>query len=58
MTNADWIRGLNNVELAKFLDEAETAGYNDSSITPKDSHGYPIDMLTWLEMEREGMERK
>jgi len=53
VTNADWIRGLSNAELAKFIEKAEDAGYNDSSIAPKDANNYPVDMLTWLEMERE-----
>lgn len=48
VTVADRIRNMNDEELAKLLDEAENAGYNDSSITPKNEHGYPIDMLKWL----------
>lgn len=39
---------MSDEELAKLLDEAESAGYNDSSIAPKNEHGYPMDMLAWL----------
>lgn len=51
MTNADKIRNMSNEELAELLIKAENAGYNDSSITPKDSGNYPMDMLEWLELE-------
>ena len=51
MTNADRIRNMTNEELADLLESAEDAGYNDSSITPKGSNGFPIDMLKWLESE-------
>ncbi len=57
MTNADWIRGLSDTELAEFLDKVEDEAYKDSSILPKDVNNYPIDMLTWLKMERDGNER-
>lgn len=48
MTIADKIRNMSDEELAKLLDDAESAGYNDSSIAPKNEHGYSIDMLKWL----------
>ncbi len=51
ITNAEKIRSMGNEELAKFLDEVETAGYNDSSIAPKKPDGYPMDLLEWLESE-------
>lgn len=51
MTNADRIRNMTNKELADLLEEAENAGYNDSSITPKDENNFHIDMLKWLESE-------
>lgn len=51
MTNADKIRNMSNEELAELLIKAENAGYNDSSITPKDAGNYPMDMLKWLESE-------
>lgn len=50
-TNADRIRAMTNAELAEFLEKAESAGYNDSSITPKGSDGFSMDMLEWLESE-------
>lgn len=50
-TNADRIRNMTNKELAEFLESVESAGYNDSSITPKDDNNFPIDMLEWLERE-------
>lgn len=48
MIVADRIRNMSDKELAKLLDDAENAGYNDSSIAPKNEHGYPIDILEWL----------
>lgn len=51
MTNADKIRNMTNEELAELLESVENAGYNDSSITPKDENNFPIDMLKWLESE-------
>lgn len=54
ITNADRIKSMGNAELAEFLDEVETAGYNDSSITPKGPDNYPMDMMEWLESEYEG----
>lgn len=50
-TNGDRIRTMDNKELAEFLEKAESAGYNDSSITPKGSDGFHMDMLEWLESE-------
>lgn len=50
-TNADRIRNMTNEELADLLESAENAGYNNSSIAPKDSNNYPMDMLKWLESE-------
>lgn len=50
-TNGDRIRKMTNEELAEFLEKAESAGYNDSSITPKGSDGFHMDMLEWLESE-------
>lgn len=52
-TNGDRIRKMANEELAEFLEKAESAGYNDSSITPKGSDGFHMDMLEWLESEVE-----
>ena len=51
MTNADWIRGMGNTELADFLVRVEQAGYNDTSIAPIKTNSYPMDMLEWLESE-------
>lgn len=51
MTNADRIRIMTDMELAELLNEAEAAGYNDSSITPKDRNGNNMDMLEWLQSE-------
>lgn len=51
MTNADRIRNMTNKELAELLERCENAGYNDSSITPKDKNNFHIDMLEWLERE-------
>lgn len=53
MNNGDAIRAMGNEELAEFLEKVESAGYNDSSITPKSSDGFPMDMLEWLESEVE-----
>ena len=53
MNNADRIRAMTNEELAEFLEMVESAGYNDSSITPKGSDGFSMDMLEWLESEVE-----
>lgn len=50
-TNADRIREMTNEELAELLERAENAGYNDSSITPKDENNFHIDMLEWPESE-------
>lgn len=50
-TVADSIRAMNDEELATLLDEAENAGYQDSSVAPNDKNGYPIDMLDWMKME-------
>lgn len=51
MTNANRIRRMTDVELAELLSEAEAAGYNDSSITPKDKYGYNMNLLEWLQAE-------
>lgn len=51
MSNADRIRNMTDEELAEFLESVEEAGYNDSSITTKNSNNYHIDMLEWLESE-------
>ncbi|MCM1543448.1 MAG: hypothetical protein NC121_19655 [Blautia sp.] len=51
MTNADRIRMMDDRELAGFLEEVEAAGYNDSSIAPRDPQGFSMDMLEWLESE-------
>lgn len=48
MTVADNIRSMSNEELASLLNEAEGAGYNDSSIAPQLETGYSMDMLKWL----------
>ena len=47
-TNADKIRSMTDEELADFLDKCEGKGYQDSSITPINEDGYPMDMLDWL----------
>lgn len=47
-TNADKIRTMTDEELADFLDKCEGKGYQDSSITPINEDGYPMDMLDWL----------
>ena len=47
-TNADKIRSMTDEELADFLDKCECKGYQDSSITPINEDGYPMDMLDWL----------
>ena len=51
MTLADKIRTMSDEELAQLLDEAETAGYNDSSIAPKLDNGYCMDIIDWLKSE-------
>ena len=51
MIIADKIRNMSDESLARLLDDAESAGYNDSSIAPKNEHGYPINMLEWLKSE-------
>lgn len=51
MNNGDAIRAMDNEELAEFLQKVEDAGYNDSSITPKGSDGFHMDILEWLESE-------
>lgn len=48
LTVADHIRSMSNEELADLLNQAEGAGYNDSSIAPKGEDNYPMDMLEWL----------
>lgn len=52
-TNGDRIRAMDNKELSEFLQKVESAGYNDSSITPKGSDGFHMDMMEWLESEVE-----
>lgn len=51
MTVADKIKGMSAEELAQLLDDAEIAGYNNSSIAPKNENNYPINMLEWLKSE-------
>lgn len=51
MTNFEWIKRMSVGELAELLKRAENAGYNDSSITPKDENNFHMDMLEWLESE-------
>lgn len=51
MTNANRIRTMTDVELAELLSDAEAAGYNDSSIAPKDKNGHNMNMLEWLQAE-------
>jgi hypothetical protein len=53
MTNASKIRAMSDKELARLLDDAEGAGYNDSSITPRMPDGWHMDMLDWLQQEAE-----
>lgn len=48
ITNADKIRTMADEELADFLDKCEGKGCQDSSITPINEDGYPMDMLDWL----------
>lgn len=45
MNNGDRIRAMDNKELSEFLQKVESAGYNDSSINPKCSDGFHMDML-------------
>lgn len=52
-TNADKIRSMTDEELADFLDKCEGKGYQDSSITPINEDGYPMDMLDWLKQPAE-----
>ena len=51
MTNGDMIRKMTNEELAELLENAENAGYNDESITPKGNDGFHMDMIDWLKSE-------
>lgn len=50
ITNYDRIRNMSVNELAEFLDKVESAGYNDSSITPMEN-GNHMDMIDWLKSE-------
>lgn len=45
----DLIRRMSNKGLANLLEKAENAGYNDSSIAPRDSKGFSIDLLDWIQ---------
>lgn len=49
MTNADKIRAMTDKELELLLMECESAGYNDTSITPKKRDGYHMAILEWLQ---------
>lgn len=46
-TNADRIRSMSDEELAEFLINVETLGYNDSSVSGK------LEMIEWLQSEVE-----
>ena len=52
-TNAERIRAMSDEELAEFIENAESAGYRDSSITPKLENGYHMDLLKWLKSPAE-----
>ena len=52
-TNADGIGAMSDDELAWFLNECESRGYVDSSIT-MDGWGKTHSMLEWLQQPAEG----
>lgn len=51
-TNADRIRGMDDNELADFIDRCEAAGYNDSSVA-LDKNNNLMDTLDWLQQPAE-----
>lgn len=52
ITNADRIRGMDDNELADFIDRCEAAGYNDSSVA-LDKNNNLMDTLDWLQQPSE-----
>lgn len=46
-TNADRIRAMSDEELAEFLEDVETQGYHDQSISGT------LEMIEWLQSEAE-----
>lgn len=56
-TVGDWIRKMDNKELAEFLESVKNAGYKESSITPKNFNNFPMNMLEWIESEKKVEEK-
>lgn len=52
-TVGDQIRRLPDEQLAKLLEKAEAAGYNDCSITPILPNGYHMNMLDYIQSPAE-----
>ena len=45
----DIIRTMSDKSLAKLLEKAEAAGYEDSSIVPRDQKGFSINLIDWIQ---------
>ena len=45
----DIIRTMSDKSLAKLLEKAEAAGYEDSSIAPRDQKGFSINLIDWIQ---------
>lgn len=45
----DMIRTMSDNALAKLLEKAEAAGYEDSSIAPKDQKGWSTRLIDWIQ---------
>ena len=45
----DIIRTMSDEALAKLLEKAEAAGYEDSSIAPKDQKGWSTRLIDWIQ---------
>ena len=45
----DIIRTMSDEALAKLLEKAEAAGYEDSSIVPKDQKGWSTRLIDWIQ---------
>ena len=45
----DIIRTMSDKSLAKLLEKAEAAGYEDSSITPRDQKGWSTRLIDWIQ---------
>lgn len=45
----DIIRTMSDEALAKLLEKAEAAGYEDSSIVPKDQKGWSTRLIDWMQ---------